>query len=68
MELRRCVRGLKYPRVDEKFRRGVCLGLIKACVIFDSSSARIIPSRVTMMAVVFVVSGMVIGGVFVGRI
>ena len=25
-ELRRCIRGLKYPSIEEKFRYGVCFG------------------------------------------
>lgn len=68
VELGRCVRGLKYPRVDEKFKMGFCLGLMRVCVIFESSSAMMMPSKVIIMAVVFVVSGMVMGGVFVGRV
>lgn len=35
--------------------------------MFDSSNARIIPSSVTTMAANFVMGGMVIGGVFEGR-
>lgn len=34
--------------------------------MFESSRARIMPRIVRMMAAVFVVVGMVIGGVFVG--
>lgn len=37
------------------------------CVIFDSSRARIMPKIVTIMAVVFMSGGIVMGGVFVGR-
>lgn len=36
--------------------------------MFESSRARIIPRVVTMMAAVFVMVGMVIGGVFMGRV
>lgn len=36
-------------------------------VIFESSRARIMPSNVTMIAASFVEGGMVIGGVFEGR-
>ena len=48
--------------------RGFCLGEESVCVVFESSRARIIPRIVMMMAAVFVMSGMVIGGVFVGRV
>lgn len=66
VELRRWDRWLKYPRVEEKFMRVFCFGWVRVCVIFDSSRARIMPRVVTIMAAVFVVVGMVIGGVFVG--
>lgn len=66
VELRRCISGLKYPSVDEKFRRVVCFGWVKVCVMFESSRARIAPRTVTIIAVVFVSMGMVIGGVFAG--
>lgn len=39
---------------------------MRVWVIFDSSSARAIPSAVTSKAVILIDSGMVIGGVFVG--
>lgn len=65
-ELRRCVRGLKYPSMVEKFRYVVCFGWVRVCVMFESSRARITPRIVTIIAVVFVRVGMVIGGVFVG--
>lgn len=48
--------------------RGFCFGGVRVCVIFESSRARMIPRVVTMMAAVFVMAGMVIGGVFVGRV
>lgn len=64
-ELRRCVRGLKYPSMEEKFRYGVCFGLVRVCVMVDSSRAKIMPRIVTMIAAVFVRVGMVSGG-FVG--
>ncbi len=48
--------------------RGFCFGGESVCVVFESSRARIIPRVVTMIAAVFVMGGMVIGGVFVGRI
>lgn len=48
--------------------RGFCFGGMSVCVVFESSRARIIPRVVTMIAAVFVTGGMVIGGVFVGRI
>lgn len=48
--------------------KGVCFGRVSVCVVFESSRARIIPRAVMMIAVVFVMSGMVIGGVFVGSI
>lgn len=51
----------------EKFRSGFCFGLVNMCVIFDISRARMMPRIVTMRAVTFVYSGMVMGGVFVGR-
>ena len=66
VEVRRCVSGLKYPSVEEKFRGMLCLGWVRAWAIFDSSRARRIPRIVTMMAAVFVRVGMVIGGIFVG--
>lgn len=47
--------------------RGFCFGEVSMCVVFESSRARIIPRAVMMIAAVFVMSGMVIGGVFVGR-
>lgn len=37
-------------------------------VMFESSRARAMPRMVTRIAAVFVTRGMVIGGVFVGRI
>ena len=37
------------------------------CVMLESSRARMMPMIVTMMAAVFVSVGIVIGGVFVGR-
>lgn len=43
------------------------LGRIRAWVIFDISRAKMMPRIVTMMAVILMDSGMVIGGVFVGR-
>lgn len=36
--------------------------------MFESSRARMIPRVVTIMAAVFVTTGMVIGGVFMGRV
>ena len=66
VEVRRCVNGLKYPNVDEKFRRGFCFGWVRVCVMFKSSKARIAPRIVAMIAAVFVSVGMVMGGVFVG--
>lgn len=50
----------------EKFERGFCLGRIRVWAIFDSSSARIIPSAVTIIAVILMGRGIVIGGVFAG--
>lgn len=67
VELRRWVRRLKYPSVVEKFDRGFCLGRIRAWVSFDISRARTMPRAVMMMAVILMDSGMVVGGVFVGR-
>lgn len=66
VELRRWVRGLKYPSVEEKFMRVFCFGRVRVCVMFDSSRARRMPRIVMMIAAVFVSVGMVIGGVFVG--
>ena len=43
-----------------------CLGCVRAWVMFDNSSARMMPMIVTRMAAVFVIMGMVIGEVFVG--
>lgn len=52
--------------MEEKFRQVFCFGWVRACVVFASSRARMMPSIVMMMAAVFVRVGMVIGGVFVG--
>lgn len=67
VELSRWVRGLKKPSEEEKFRRLFCLGWVSMCVMLESSRAKIMPRMVTMMAAVFVDVGMVMGGVFVGR-
>lgn len=48
--------------------REFCLGVVRVWVACESSRARMSPRAVTMMAAVFVRVGMVIGGVFVGRI
>lgn len=45
-----------------------CLGCVRVWVMFDSSSARMIPRIVTKMAAIFVTVGMVMGGVFVGMV
>lgn len=37
------------------------------CVILESSRAKTMPRTVTIIAAVFVSGGMVMGGVFVGR-
>lgn len=68
VELRRCISGLKYPSVDEKFRRVFCFGWVRVCVMFRSSRAKIAPKIVAMIAAVFVSMGMVMGGVFEGRV
>ena len=66
VELRRCIRGLKYPREVEKFKYVFCFGWVSEWVRLESSMAMIMPRIVMRMAVVFVSVGMVIGGVFVG--
>ena len=48
--------------------RWFCFEGVREWVIFESSKARMIPRVVIMIAAVFVIIGMVIGGVFVGRI
>lgn len=45
-----------------------CFGKAKAWVSLHRSSAMTIPRAVTTSAVILMVSGMVIGGVFVGGI
>lgn len=67
VELSRWVNGLKKPREEEKFRRLFCLGWVSMCVMLESSRARMAPRIVMIIAAVFVVVGMVMGGVFVGR-
>ena len=47
--------------------REFCFGGVRVCVVFESSRAKMIPRVVTIMAAVFVIVGMVIGGVFMGR-
>lgn len=44
-----------------------CFGMIRVCVIFDSSRASMAPRAVSRRAVILMERGMVIGGVFVGR-
>lgn len=66
VELSRWTRGLKYPSDVEKFEKGPCFVRIRVWVIFEISRARIIPSTVTMMAVILMYKGMVMGGVFAG--
>lgn len=58
---------MKYPREVEKFEKGVCFVRISVWAIFEISRARAIPRAVTTRAVILMWSGMVIGGVFVGR-
>lgn len=41
--------------------------MVRVWVIFDSSRASMIPRAVTTRAVILMCGGMVIGGVFVGR-
>lgn len=65
-ELKRWVKGLKYPSIDEKFRYVLCFGWVRVWAMFESSRARIIPRIVMMIAAVFVRVGIVIGGVLVG--
>lgn len=65
--LKRCVRGLKYPREVEKFERGVCFVKIRVWATFESSRARIMPRAVTVRAVILMDRGIVMGGVFGGR-
>lgn len=48
--------------------RWFCFEGVREWVMFESSKARMIPRVVIMIAAVFVIIGMVIGGVFVGRI
>ena len=52
--------------MEEKFKYGVCFGCVRMCVVVDSSRARVMPRAATIIAVVFVRVGMVIGRVFVG--
>lgn len=66
--LRRCIRGLKYPRDVEKFDRCPCFVRIMVWVIFEISRARIIPRTVTRMAVILMYRGIVVGGVFIGSV
>lgn len=67
VEAGRWDKGLKNPNEVEKFMRVVCFGGVRVWVMFESSRARMMPRVVTMMAAVFVSVGMVIGGVFVGK-
>ena len=67
VELRRCVRGLKYPSEMEKVEAWLRLGEVIAWVKLESSRARIRPRAVTVIAANLVSVGMVIGGVFTGR-
>lgn len=67
VEARRWDRGLKNPNEVEKFMSVVCFGGVRVWVMFESSRARMMPRVVTMMAAVFVSVGIVIGGVFVGK-
>lgn len=67
-EAGRCIKWLKYPSMDEKFRYWVCFGWAKVCVMVESSRARMTPRVVMVIAVIFVRVGMVIGSVFVGTI
>lgn len=60
--------GLKYPSEVEKVEMWLCLGEAMVCVRFESSSASVRPRTVTVIAAIFVSIGMVIGGVFVGRV
>ena len=46
---------------------GVCFVRMRVWVIFEISSAMMIPRAVTTRAVILIERGMVIGGVFVGR-
>lgn len=64
--LNRWTRGLKYPSDVEKFEKGPCFVRIRVWVIFEISRARMTPSTVTMMAVILMYRGMVMGGVFAG--
>lgn len=66
MGVMRWVSRLKYPKEEEKFRQLFCFGCVRVWAMFDSSRARRAPRMVTIMAAVFVMMGMVIGGVFVG--
>lgn len=52
--------------MEEKFRDVVCFGWVRVWAMFESSRAKMMPRVVTMIAVVFVSVGMVIGSVFVG--
>lgn len=65
--LKRWTRGLKYPREVEKFDSDVCFVRMCIWVVFEISRAMAIPRAVTTRAVILMDSGMVVGGVFVGR-
>lgn len=64
--LRRCARGLKYPKDTEKFERVVCFVRMRVWAIFEISRAKAMPRAVTARAVILMDRGIVIGGVFVG--
>lgn len=66
--LRRCMSGLKYPREIEKLCIRVCFVRIRVWAIFEISSAIAIPRAVITRAVILIERGIVIGGVFVGRV
>lgn len=51
----------------EKFEKWPCFVRIMVWVIFEISRARAIPRTVTIIAVILMYRGIVIGGVFVGR-